>query len=454
MLGCPAPGSAGITGGPIAVANVPLTAAGGHETFTLLNSSASTSTSVGSASRPGQLTVESIPAAPAPSGKPADVTKMAGGLVPTSPARGGLIVSAQGANAQGLDVEQLGPGGQATARCQPAGSDFWFVSPGSTKLHVYLYLMNTDSESADVSVGVQTDSGPMLGAQDSGIVVPPHSMVVQTLDKLVHAAKATALHVTTSTGRIVAAVRETTSATEEGTWLPVAEEPATRQFLAGLPAISGARELYLTVPGGAVAHVKVTVITPRGSYQPTGTTGINLLGHLTSGISIPSLGGLTGAIEISANVPVTATLVTPGGPKGAPGAFIVGAPAIDGQGVVAASTSGRLGATEVELAAPAAAASVRIVQATPGSPLTGSEGQVVHIPARSSVEVHLSLPKRLAKIALIAFVVKPLPGSGPVYGGRVSVIRNSVQTVIPVVPSPDQIQFAGAGQSLLAILGP
>jgi hypothetical protein len=453
LLGCPAPGSAGTIGGPIAIANVPQTATGGQESLTLLSSGSSAGKSVGSVPRPGQLTVESIPPAPAPASKPADITKMAGGLVPTSPARGGLIISAQGANAQGLDVEQLGPGGQATARCQPAGSDFWFVSPGSTNLHVYLYLMNPDSESADVAVGVQTDSGPMLGAQDSGIVVPPHSMIVQTLDKLVHSAKAIALHVTTSTGRVVAAVRESTSAAKEGTWLPVAEEPATRQFLAGLPAVSGARELYLTVPGGTPAQVKVTVVTTRGSYQPTGGTGINLLGHLTSGISIPSLGGLTGTVEISANVPITGTLVTPGGPKGAPGAFIVGSAAIEGQGVVAASTSGRLGTTAVELSAPAAAASVRIVQATPGSPLAGSQGQVVHIPARSSVQVHLSLPKRLAKVPLMAFVVSPLPGSGPVYAGRVSVIRNSVQTVIPVLSSPDQISFAAVRQSLLAILG-
>ncbi len=452
LLGCPAPGSAGTTGGGVAIANVPLSAAGGGAAFTLLSGSPA-GAQVGSVPRPGQLTVEAIPAAKALRKKSQNITLMAGGLVPTTPARGGLIVSAQGANAQGLDVEQLGPGGQATARCQPAGSDFWFVSPGSARLHIYLYLMNTDSEPADVSVGVQTDSGPLLGTQDSGIVVPPHSMIVQTLDKLVRSAKAIALQVTTSTGRVVAAVRETTSAAKEGAWLPAAAEPATSQYLAGLPAISGARELYVTVPGNASAQVKVTVITAHGTYQPTGGSGISLLGHLTSGISIPSLSGVTGTIEISANVPVTGTLVIPGGPQGAPGTFIVGAPALNGPGVVAASTAGRLGATYVQLAAPATAASVRIAQAAPGSPLAATSGQVVHIPARSAIQVSLSLPKRLAKTPLIAFVVTPLPGSGPVYAGRASIIRNSVQTILPVVSSPDQIQFADVRESLLAILG-
>jgi hypothetical protein len=452
LLGCPAPGSAGTTGGPVALANVPLAGSGGSADFTLLDP-ATGGKQVGNTPRPGQLTVETIPAAPAPAKSSAVVTNLAGGLVPTQPARGGLIISAKGANAQGLDVEQLGPGGQPTARCQAAGSDFWFVGPGSPTLHIYLYLMNTDNEPADASVAVQTDSGPLLGSQDSGIVVPPHSMVIQTLDKLVHAARAIALHVTTSTGRVIAAVRESTSASKEGTWLPVAGEPATSQVLAGLPAVAGARELYVTVPGNASAQVKVTVVSARGTYQPTGGTGINLLGHLTSGISIPSLGGATGAIEISANVPITGTLETPGGPTGAPGAFVVSSGSIVDQGVVAASTAGRIGTTELELSAPGAAASVRIVAEPAGSPLTIGEGQVVRIPAKSSVQVHLSLPKKLAKDPLLAFVVSPLPGGGPVYAGRVSIIRGSVQTILPVVSSPARIQLEGVHQSLQAILG-
>jgi hypothetical protein len=453
LIGCPAPGSGGQTGGGVAVANLPLQAAGGKETFTELDPG-SAGTSVGTVARPGQLTIETIKAAPAPARKLIATTKMAGGAVPTGPTRGGLIVSATGANAQGLDVEQLGPGGQPTARCEPAGSDFWFVAPGGPTLHTYLYLLNPGSVAADASVGVQTDSGPLLGPQDSGIVVPPHAMVVQTLDKLLHSATAVALNVTTSTGTVVAAVRQSTSTTKEGTWLPVAQEPATTQVLAGLPTVSGQRELYVTVPGNAAAQVKVTVITARGSYQPTGGSGINLLGHLTSGVSIPSLNGLAGAIEVSSNVPVVATLETSGGPRGAPGAFIVGSSAIVGQAVVAASTAGRLGTTYLELSAPAGAASVRIVQASPGSPLTGlTGGQVVRVPAKSGVQVKLALPKRLAKDPLLAFVVTPLRGSGPVYAGRVAVIRGMVQTVLPVVSSPAQVQLGNVRQSLLAILG-
>ncbi len=451
-IGCPAPGSAGTTGGGIAVANVPGGVGSGQAKLTEL-SHGSAGKQVGTTPRPGQLTVEKIKSAAAVPKKLEVTSTMAGGRVPTGPGRGGLIFAASGANAQGLDVEQLGPGGQPTARCEPTGSDFWFLSPGSPKLHISLYLMNTDSEPADASVSIQTDSGPMLGAQDSGIVVPPHTMIVQQLDKLVHTAKAIAMHVTTSTGRVVAAVRDTVSAKKEGMWLPVSQEPANTQYLTGLPSVPGSRELYLTVPGSKPAQVKITAISPRGSYQPTGGSNINLLGHLTTGVSIPSLSGFAGAIKVTSNVPVTASLEVPGGPDGSPGSFLVGSVPITGQGVVAASPAGKTGVADLVLAAPGHAASVSVSETIPGSPLTASNGKVVHIKAKSAVEVKVTVPKRDSKVLILAMVVTPLPGSGPVYAARVAVIQGSVQTVQPVIASPAEIRLTKVRSSLLAILG-
>jgi hypothetical protein len=452
LLGCPAPGSAGSTGGGVAIANVPAAAGTGQMTLTRLNPG-SAGTLIGKPPRPGQLTIEQVKSARPVPKRLVVTTKMAGGLVPTGTARGGLVISATGANAQGLDVEQLGPGGQPTARCPLAGSDFWFVGPGEAKLHEYLYLMNTDSEQANAAVSVQTDSGPLLGAQDSGIIVPPHSMIVQNLDKLVHAAKAVALRVTTSSGRVVAAIRATTSTSREGMWLPSAAPPSTSQVLTGLPAAPGQRELFITVPGNAAAQVKVTAISQRGSYQPTGGSVPPILGHQTAAISIPSLGGAIGSIEITSNVPVTGSLEVSGGPTGAPGAFIVGGDAIVGQAVVAASTAGRVGTTELVLSAPGGAASVSIGKAIPGVALTGLNGQIVHIPAKSAVQVRLTMHKRSGKATVIAIVVTPISGSGPVYAGRVSAIRGSVQTIEPVVSSPARIDLGQVQQSLLAVLG-
>ena len=209
LVACPGPGSAGVAGGNLAEASAPASTGSGQVVLTELNAAAKTQppAPVTTAPQPGQLTVKTIAKVPAVPGKVATMPAMAGGTVPTSVARGGLILSATGSNAQGLDVEQLGPDGQPTARCQAPGSDFWFVGPAAAGQQTELYLMNADATPADAHVSVQTDSGPLLGTPDSGIVVPPHAMIIQSLDKLVHSARAVAFHVTTSTGRVVAAMR-------------------------------------------------------------------------------------------------------------------------------------------------------------------------------------------------------------------------------------------------------
>lgn len=455
LLACPAPGSGAPTGGNIAEASVPAHTGGGRVSLTPLHVPTKTRpvTTVSTSPQPGELTIKTIhPALPVPP-KRAAMPAMAGGLVPTRLATGGLVISASGADAQGFDVEQLGPAGQPTARCQAPGSDFWFVGPETTKLHTELYLINADGATADANVKVQTDSGPLLEAADSGILVPPHAMVVQNLDKLFRSARAAALHITTSVGRVVAAVRQTDSPGKPGVWLPPAPQPATTQVLTGLPRTTGARELYITVPGAAAAQVKITAVTPRGSYQPTGGSGISMLGHLTTGISLPSLSGQPGSVRISANVPVTAVLEASGGPADAGGAFISGSSAIAEQGVVAASPAGAAGATEIVLSAPRKAASVRISAAAPGAPLTGHLGQLVQIKAKSATIVRLKLPKHSPNASLMSVVVTPQRGSGPVYAARVATSGGAVRSVIPVGSAPTRIGLPDLRQSLLRVLG-
>jgi hypothetical protein len=456
VVGCPSPGLGLPTGGNVAVASAPAGQGSGQLALTPLHLITKTHpvTTVTSSPQPGQMTIKTIHQAPVAKKAKSAMTSMAGGAVPTSLANGGLIVGATGSEAQGFDVEQLGPSGQPTARCQAPGSDFWFVGPETTKLTTELYLINADDKPADAHVGVQTDSGPRIGKPDSGIIVPPHSMVVQNLDKLVRSAKAAALHVTTTAGRVVAAVRETAKAGQPGIWLPPAPEPAMTQMLTGLPDSPGTRELYIAVPGGGAARVKVTAITPRGTYQPTGGNGISLLGRLTTGISLPSLGGFPGSIKITSNVPVTAVLEVSGGPAGSPGAFISGSAPITEQGVVAAGPAGSSGATEIVLSAPAKAASVRITQAGPRSPLTGQSGKVVKIDARHATKVKLKLPKHGSSAALTAILVTPLPGSGPVYAARLAISGGTLVTVLPVNSSPTRIDLPNIGESMLSALNP
>jgi hypothetical protein len=456
LLACPGPGSAGVTGGNLAVASAPAGSSSGQLTLTELDPTASSQApkAVSSSPQPGQLTVKRIPRAPVVPVKLATMPSMVGGQVPTSHARGGLIISATGADAQGFDVEQLGPTGQPTARCQAPGASFWFVGPGAPHLNTDLYLLNTDSQSADANVTIQTDSGPLLGASDSGIEVPPHSMIEQNLGQLLHSAKTIALHVTTSTGRVVAAVRQTTAESKPGSWLPASQEPANVQVLPGLPTFTGTRVLYITVPGTGEARVKITAVTPRGSYQPTGGSETTLLGRQTAAIAIPALSGIPGSIQVSSSVPVAATMEIAGGQSGAPGAFLTGAGPITEQGVVAASPAGSGGTTELVLSAPGKAATVSISVAVPGAPLSGQPGaQLVKISAHSATQVKVALPKHSPKSAVMAIIVIPQQGSGPVYGARLAESGRLVVSVLPVIASPARIDLPDVRASLVAILG-
>jgi hypothetical protein len=120
---------------------------------------------------------------------------------------------------------------------------------------------------------------------------------------------------------------------------------------------------------------------------------------------------------------------------------------------VAAGPTGASGTTEIVLSAPAKAASVRISQAAPGTPLTGQPGKVVKIAARSATKVKLKLAKHASTAALTAIVVTPLPGSGPVYAARLALAGGTVVTVLPVNSSPTRIDLPNVQQSMLSVLG-
>jgi hypothetical protein len=407
-------------------------------------------------SRPGVLQVSAVKTAPPLTKSQQANQPGSSASVTTQDGRGGIAVSAAGAMAQGLEVEQTGPGGVVTAQCDAPGTSFWFVGPGqATAGTIELYLMNPGNQPADAAVSALTDvtkGPPLLGNADNGITVPPHGMVVQSLGRLLQTSKVIALNVTTSVGQVVAAVRESRSAGHEGGWLPPTGPPARHLVIPGLPSAAGARDLYIAVPGSASADVKITAVTAKGSYQPTGGTGITLLNDSAGSLPLSSLDGVSGAIAISASVPVVATMEVPGGPVGVPGAFAVSGGPIAEHGVLADNPASSAGSTELVLSAPQKAASVRITTASSSVSAIGQQGKVVQIKAGSSVRLRAA-PPHGAKTNMFALVVTPLSGSGPVYAGRIISSGGSVQSIMPVPASPTSISLPAVQESLSAILG-
>jgi Family of unknown function (DUF5719) len=452
---CPAVGSVAPTTASVAVTAIPASASGGSAVITRLTAGGSSTAGsvVATDTRPGVLQISS-PGAAAPlssaqqAGQPGSSP-----TVITRAARGGVQVAASGAMAQGLEVEQTGPGGLVTAQCGAPGTSFWFVGPGqATAGTIQLYLANTGDSAADAQVSVITDvtkGPPLLGNADNGITVQPHSAVVQSLGQLLQSSKVVALNVTTSVGQVVAAVRESTSPGADGNWLPATEAPARYLVIPGMSSAPGSRDLYIAVPGTAPAQVKITAVTAKGSYQPTGGTGIDLLGGSAVSIPLPSLGGVAGAISITASSPVTATLMASGGPAGTSGAPAVSAPPVLEQGV-AADNPVSAGKTELVLSAPRHAATVRVATATTTLAAAGQSGRVIQIDAGSSVVVPVAPPG--GKGTGFSIIVTPLSG-GPVYAGRVISSGGIVRSVLAVPSSPTWIPLPGVTNSLSAILG-
>ncbi|MGO8961452.1 MAG: DUF5719 family protein [Streptosporangiaceae bacterium] len=453
---CPAPGSAGVTTASVALTAVPGSATSGAATISRLTPGGSGSSGqvVATVTKPGLLHISAVKTA-APLTKAQQVGDPGSSPgVTTKNARGGVLISATGAMAQGLEVEQTGPAGLVTAQCGAPGTSFWFVGPGqSSTANIDLYLMNTDSQPADAQVSMLTDvnkGAPLLGNADNGITVPPHSMIVQSLSTLLRSSKVIALNVSTSVGRVVAAVRESRSGKDDGSWLPPTGAPARTLVIPGLPRDSGPHDLFIAVPGEATAQVKLTAVTTRGSYQPTGGTGIALLGGSAVEIPLSSLSSVSGSLKVSANVPVTAALMIPGGPAGSPGALAASASPLFEQGVLADNPARSAGQTEVILSAPGKAATVRITEATVTA-AASPPGTVVTIKAGASVLVRVGAPAG-AKVSAFTVVVAPLSGSGPVYASRVSTVGRVVRSVLPVSSAPTAVQLLPVQESLSAFL--
>jgi hypothetical protein len=453
---CPAPGSAGPTAAAVALAAVPGAAKAGSAVISALapDGSSSAGQKVSTVTRPGVLQVASVPVAPALTAAELVGQPGSSASVRTLPGQGGVQVTATGALAQGLEVEQTGSDGLVTAQCSAPGTDFWFVGPGQTAAStIELYLTNTGDEPADAQVQAVTDlstGAPVLGNADNGITVPPDGMVEQSLTDLVQGSSVVALNVTTTVGQVVAAVRESQSGGDDGSWLPVAQPPAEQFTIPGVLS-TGPPELYIAVPGTAAADVKLTAITQKGTYQPTGGTGIDLLGGSASIIPLPSLGGVSGAVTITSTAPVVAAMLVSGGPAGSPGVMAVGSGPVLEQGVLAANPAGPAGTTWLVLSAPGKAAKVRISTATATTPSSGRGGQVVDISPRSSSVVAVA-PPASSGASQFTVIVTPLRGSGPVYGGQVIAVGGTAQSILPVPSSYTWIPVRGVSESLAGIL--
>jgi hypothetical protein len=369
-----------------------------------------------------------------------------------TPVPTGWSVTATGTMAQAIEAEVASSSGLARLRCGEPGSDIWFVGPGQQNgaAQIQLELMNIDSLAATVDISMITDAGPVQAGNETGITVPPHETVTESLSPAAGNSSVVAIEVHTSSGRVAADVSEGGSAHGSTTsWLPSAAEPSTQLVIPGVPPSSHA-ELFLAVPGTADAKVNVLAITPQGQYRPFGSQSVDLPGQSASSMALTPLGGSAAAIEITANVPVTATVLVPGSGVGA---FTTAPGPISEQAVVAGNISGSGFTASIVLSAPAGPARVRLTEISAPAGSAGSRAsQVISVRAGRTLMVPVTAPSGAKRGVAFAVVITPLPGAGPLYAARVETQgQNTVVSIIPAASALTTISLPPVRDSYDAI---
>jgi hypothetical protein len=364
--------------------------------------------------------------------------------------------------ARAMEAEVAQGSGLATVRCGEPGSDIWFVGPGSGNgaAHVTLDLMNIDALTASVDVTVITDAGPVQAgnnAGNDGITVPPRQMVTESLSAAAAGSAVLAVEVRTTIGRVAAAVSETASGATAGaaSWLPSAAAPSTQLVIPGVPPSGRSAGLFLVVPGGSNAKVNVLAITPQGQYRPFGSQTVELPGESASYVALAPLGGTASALEITANVPVAATVLVPGNGVGA---FATPTAPVSEQAVVAGNVTGSGFAASIALSAPDGAARVRLTEiaARPGGAGPGvTASQIVSVRAGHTLLVPATAPRGARHGSAFSLVITPLAGSGPLYAARVETQgQGTVVSIIPAISALTTITLPPARDSYDAITQP
>lgn len=322
--------------------------------------------------------------------------------------------------------------GLAGTRCTEPVASTWLIGPGPAAADVTLYLTNADPAPAIAEIMVYTGEGPVF--DDTGGVFtlkPGQSRSIKVLD-LAPSALALAIQVRTSSGRVTAAARAIMNDGRGVDWLPVSAAPATRVVVPGIPGGGGKRELLVASAEEFDTLVEIKALTPDGTYALQGRELVEVPGGSVATLDLSTgIGGEPSALVLTSDTPIVAGLVATGTGSKTDVAFTAGAAPIDLGSVVADNRAGGKVSSRLLLTAPDAAGTVSVqVVSRDGEP---REPFQVEISAARTKQITL---KKVD--GPFAVVVQPLPGSGPVYGGRVMDERlkgGLALTVQPLAPA-------------------
>lgn len=344
-----------------------------------------------------------------------------------------LVVSATGALAVGLEVEQVTRGeagawrGLAGLRCEPPRREAWFLGAATQVDDLSsLVLVNVEDTPATVDISVFTPSGPIAARLGQGVTVPPHTRVAIPLDALAPDQGYLALHVLSRRGRVAMDVRHHRYARPVSLgvdFVPESVPPATQVTVPGFPAGPGGRTLLIANPGVDDTTVSVRVTTGDGQFVPTGLDAVLVPAGHTVQLSLDAL---------AATSPLAAQVTSTGAPVLAAGivtdlqlppvrdfSYTTGTQALSGDALLTDLVIDRPTESTLILTAPDAAARVVVRPIK----VLGTAGalpapKTLTIPAGRTIAFRLSTFFPPGTSTRLAVEVQPTAGSGPVYAAR------------------------------------
>ncbi|WP_326820181.1 DUF5719 family protein [Streptosporangium sp. NBC_01756] len=336
------------------------------------------------------------------------------------PAKSGpLTVVSTGSMAAGLESEQTRKEtsgkhrGLAGVRCVEPVASTWLVGPGPASADVTIHLTNADPAPAVVEILVYSGEGPVVGDSGGVFTVKPGESRTVKVGDLAPSPLVMAVEVRTSSGRVTAAARAIMNGGRGVDWLPVSAAPATRVVVPGIPGGGGKRELLVASVGEADTLVEVKALTPDGTYALKDRELVEVSAGSVATLDLSTgIAGQPSALLLTSDAPIVAGLTVTGTGKKGDVAFTAGAAPIDLGSVVADNRTGKKQSSRLLLTAPDTAGKVS-VQVLPRK---GEAPEPFEVSVIASRTKEVKLPKVDGPFAV---VVLPLPGSGPVYGGRV-----------------------------------
>ncbi|MBG0828051.1 hypothetical protein HS041_09755 [Planomonospora sp. ID67723] len=332
---------------------------------------------------------------------------------------GPVTVTAAGSGAAGLESAQTrretsgGQRGLAGIRCVEPAASTWLVGPGPAAADVTLHLANADLAPAVVEVLVYSGEGPVTDDTGGTLILEPGRSRTVNLKDLAPSSLVMAVEVRTLSGRVTAAARAIMNGGRGVDWLPVSAPPATRVVVPGVPGGGGRRELLVASPAEVDTLVEVRALTPDGTYALKGSELVDVPAGSVAAVDLSTgIAGQPATLVLTSETPIVAGLVVTGTGKKPDVAFTAGAAPIDLGSVVADNRTGGKRSSRLLLAAPETAGKVS-VQVLPRS------GEALEPFELSIAAARVKEVKLPGTDGAFAVVVLPLPGSGPVYGGRV-----------------------------------